>query len=362
MNEKYELYYLPFNKKKSYTISMALKDKNSFQHGPAKENVSFKPLKELLIKQDTAYKYSKKINEFVKANIYLHRDILEIEKNKSEKGSIVIPLSSISDIKEIYDKSYKQGYSTMMISSVYSSKTKNYYLAFSNNYFDEWFSVLNNHLHQFLDTFSFMKICNDLNELNKKKTSLVIQLINKFSNIKGVLSVNYSKNIFYDFYDNKNIKDIYDLIKQYQENIKNNNYKDAENNLNKIISIFEEKKNLKKDLDEKNKIFENLIKIYEILKKKNENADNIIEIKNENEKEIKSDDNDIKKNDGFFYNLIDIIIKKYFEPRFNEIMNSKIKNDFLNKISDFILKELNNVDNQFYDINASVDELIIVNQ
>ena len=239
MNEKYELYYLPFDKKKSYTISMALKEKNSFQYGPSKENISFKPLKEQLVKQDTVYKYSKKLNQFVKATIYLHRDILEIEKSKSEKDPINIPLSSISDIKEVYDKSYKQGYSTMMISSTYSpNKTKNYYLSFSNNYFDEWFSVLNNHLHQFLDTFSFMKICNDLNELNKKKTSLVIQLINKFSNIKGVLSVNYSKKIFYDFYENKSIKDIYDLIKQYQENIKNNNYKDAEDNLNKVIKLL----------------------------------------------------------------------------------------------------------------------------
>ena len=78
--------------------------------------------------------------------------------------------------------------------------------------------------------------------------------------------------------------------------------------------------------------------------------------------------NNVKKgeyqlNCGFIYNFIDNLIIKYFEPRFNEIMmNSKLKNEFLNKIMEFALKGQNKEDNEFYDINASVNELIIVNE
>ena len=43
-------------------------------------------------------------------------------------------------------------------------------------------------------------------------------------------------------------------------------------------------------------------------------------------------------------------------------MNSKLKNEFLNKIMEFALKGQNKEDNEFYDINASVNELIIVNE
>ena len=39
LNEKYELFYLPCNKKKSYSISMALKEKNSFQHIENKQDI-----------------------------------------------------------------------------------------------------------------------------------------------------------------------------------------------------------------------------------------------------------------------------------------------------------------------------------
>ena len=340
MNDEYELFYLPFNKKKSYSISMALKEKNSFQHENVEENIQFKPLKEQMIKEDTAYKFSKKQNQFVKIKIYLHRDMLEIEKLKSKKPSIIIPLSSISDIKEIYDRKYKQGYSTMMISSIYSSKTKNYYLSFSNDSFDMWFSAINNHIHQFTDTFSFMKICKDLNELNRKKTSLLIQLVNKFTNIKGVLSINFSKKIFYDFYENKNIKDIYDLIQQFQENMRGKKFADAQKNLENIVVILEIEEDLKKGFgDDKN----------------------VLDIFKEYIEKIKK--NDMKKIDVFFYSFCDNIIKKYFEPRFNEIINDqKMKKDFLNKIMDVILKEMNKEDNQFYDLNSNIDELILVNE
>ena len=339
MNDKYELFYLAFYKKKSYTISMALKEKNSFQHENVEENIQFKPLKEQLVKQDTAYKYSKKQNQFVKINIYLHRDILEIEKLKSKKGSVMIPLSSISDIKEIYDRNYKQGYSTMMISSVYSSKTKKYYLSLSNDSFDSWFSVLNNHLHQFLDTYSFMKICKDSNDLNRKKTSFIIQLINKFTNIKGVLSLNFSKKIFYDFYKNQNIKDIYDLNQRLQENMRGGKSDAAQENLEKIVNILENEKDLKIEFQENKNVLEILKEYVEKMKKK-----------------------EVKKNDVFFYKFNDSLIMKYFEPRFSEIISDqKMKMDFLNKIMDFILKKINKEDNQFCDLNSCIDELIIVN-
>ena len=215
ITDKYELIYLAFNKKKIYEISMALKEKNSFQHEEVKENIQFEPLKEEILKKETAYKYSKKLKIYVDANIILQRDILEIEKLKSKKDSIIIPLSSISEISKINDKSFKNGYNTMMITTGDASQIKQYYLSFNKDTFESWITELNNHLHLFTDTFSFMKINKDLNELNRKKTSLLIQLINKFTNIKEVLSIKFSKKIFYEFYQNKNIKEIYDSIKMY---------------------------------------------------------------------------------------------------------------------------------------------------
>ena len=144
----------------------------------------------------------------------------------------------------------------MMISSVYSSKTKKYYLSLSNDSFDSWFSVLNNHLHQFLDTYSFMKICKDSNDLNRKKTSFIIQLINKFTNIKGVLSLNFSKKIFYDFYKNQNIKDIYDLNQRLQENMRGGKSDAAQENLEKIVNILENEKDLKIEFQENKNVLE----------------------------------------------------------------------------------------------------------
>ena len=358
LNEKYELFYLPCNKRKPYFISMALKEKNSFQHIEDKENIEYKPLKEQLLKKETAFKFSKKSGKFYKITIILHRDILEIIKKNSNKGSTIIPLSSISDIREVYDRNYKSGYTTMLITSEYSSsKKKEYYISFSSDSFGSWFIVINNHIHQFLDTFAFLQINKDLNDLNKKKTSLLIRLINKFINIKGVLSLNFSKEIFYEFYDNKNIKDIYDLFQIYRNNIEKKNYLDANVNIDKIINILENNKEIKIEY-EKNKNFLDLLKQYstkikeKIEKDKNNN--------NENKKD------DIKNNNEIFYNINDNLIKKYFEPKFNEIMNTKLEKEFLNKIMDYILrnynKDDNKEDNDFYDINSIINELIIVNE
>ena len=113
-NEKYELFYLPCNKKKPYIISMALKEKNSFQYIEVKENIEYKPLKEQLLKKEAAFKFSKKYKKFVKITIILQRDILEIIKENSKKSTI-IPLSSINDIREVSILSY---YSNFLISEL----------------------------------------------------------------------------------------------------------------------------------------------------------------------------------------------------------------------------------------------------
>jgi len=360
LNEKYELFYLPCNKKKSYSISMALKEKNSFQHIENKQDIQIKPFKEQLLKEDTAYKFSKKLNQFVKIKIILHSDILEINKIKSKKEPTIIPLSSISDIKVVYDKTFKQGYTTMMISSVYSSKTKEYYISFNSDLFDNWFTVINNHMHQFLDPFTFKKICQDLNDLNRKKTSLLIQLVNKCTYIKGVLSLNFSKKIFYEFYDNNIIKEIYDLIQIYKENIKTKKYLDANVNINKIINLLEENKDIIIEYEENKNVLDILKQFSEKIKEKIEKDKNNI---NDNEKKINEIEKDNIKNDnGLFFNINDNLIRKYFEPRFNEIMNTKLKIDFLNKIMDYILKYNIKEDNDFCDINSTINELIIVNE
>jgi hypothetical protein len=84
---------------------------------------------------------------------------------------------------------------------------------------------------------------------------------------------------------------------------------------------------------------------------------------NDNEKKINEiEKDDIKNDNGLFFNINDNLIRKYFEPRFNEIMNTKLKIDFLNKIMDYILKYNIKEDNDFCDINSTINELIIVNE
>ena len=357
--EKYELYYLPFHKKKSYSISIALKDKNSLQHKEKKENTEYTPLDDQLIKKDNAFKYSKKLNKFVPVIIFLHRDMIEVEKVKSGKFPIEIPLSSISDIKEIKDIKYKDGFSTMMISSMYNSKLKKYVFCFNSRTFDNWFLLIFNQIHQFLDTFTFLKICDDLTDLNRKKTSFIIQLANKFSNIKGVLSLNFSKNIFYEFYDNKQVKELYDSLVRLRDDILDKKKLTEEKELiNKIISIIETNEEFNFKQDNKNLLDilkQNLDKINENNNINEDKTDNINEI---NEINIKNED--IKfLNDNIIYTSIDTLITNYFEPSFNNIMDSKSKIDFMNKILNFIIKIQNNEDNKFFDFNSDIKELII---
>ena len=357
--EKYELYYLPFHKKKSYSISIALKDKNSLQHKEKKENTDYTPLDDQLIKKDNAFKYSKKLNKFVPVIIFLHRDMIEVEKVKSGKFPIEIPLSSISDIKEIKDIKYKDGFSTMMISSMYNLKLKKYVFCFNSRTFDNWFLLIFNQIHQFLDTFTFLKICDDLTDLNRKKTSFIIQLANKFSNIKGVLSLNFSKNIFYEFYDNKQVKELYDSLVRLRDDILDKKKLTEEKELiNKIISIIETNEEFNFKQDNKNLLDilkQNLDKINENNNINENKIDNINEI---NEINIKNED--IKfLNDSIIYTSIDTLITNYFEPSFNNIMDSKSKINFMNKILNFIIKIQNKEDNKFFDFNSDIKELII---
>ena len=98
--EKYELFYIPIQKKKSYTVSVALKDKNSIPHKEELFNDDYIVLDDQLIKKDSAFKYSKKQQKFIPIIIYLHRDRIEIAKKNSSQYPIAIPLSNISCIKE----------------------------------------------------------------------------------------------------------------------------------------------------------------------------------------------------------------------------------------------------------------------
>ena len=352
-NERYELFYLPCNKRKPYTISMALKDKNSYQHVEANKEIEYNSVNVQVVKEDVAFKFSKKMNQFVKINIYLHTDVLILDKIKSNKSEIIVPLSSISDIKKAYDKSYGYGFSTMLITSKYSSsKTKNYYIAFENSSFNTWFSFINNYFHLFTDNFSFNKICQNLNELNRKKTGLLIQLVNKFSNIKGVLSLDFSKKIFYDFYENQKIKEIYDLFILYESNIMKKEFFNAHENIKRIINILKENKEVNIEFDKNKNVLEILGQYVDNFEKNNNNEKEN-ENMNDNNNEINDKKDTIKLDLGFYYKIIDNIIAKFFEPRFNEIMNSELKISFLNKIMKFVLEGQNKDDNIFLDINLN---------
>ena len=347
--EKYELYYLPVYKKKSYSISIALKDKNSLQHIEKQENYDFVALDDQLIKKDYAFKYSKKQKKFVQITIYLQRDMIEIVKKYSKKSPIEIPLSSISDMKEVNDIKFQEGYSTMIITSKYNSKVKKYVFAFNSKSFDNWFLLIFNQIHQFLDTTVFMKLCDNIKELNKKQTSFIYQLANKCSNIKGILSLNFTKNIFYEFYENKEIKELYDFLIQLRDDILDKKKLIEEKELiNKIINIIQTKEEY--NFKQKNK---NLL---DILK---QNLNKINEINDDN-KDIKNDENKFI-DESIIYSSIDCLITNYFEPFYYEIIDSKLKINFMNKIMDFITQNLNKEDNKFFDFISDIKDLIITN-
>ena len=345
--EKYELYYLPLFKKKSYSISIALKDKNSLPHIENKDNYDFIALDDQLIKKDSAFKFSKKQNKFVQITISLQRDMIIIEKKYSKKLPIEIPLSSISNMKDVKEIKFKEGFSTMMITSKYNSKVKRYVLAFNSKTFENWFLLIFNQTHQFGDTTVFMKICDNLKELNKKQTSFIYQLANKCSNIKGILSLNFTKNIFYEFYENKEIKELYDSLIQLRDDILNKKKLFEEKVLiNKIINIIQTK-------EEYNFKYKNT-NLLDILKQNF----NIINENNDDNKDIKNEENKFI-NESIIYPSIDYLITNYFEPFYNEIIDSKLKINFMNKIMDFIMQNLNKEDNKFFDFISDIKDLII---
>ena len=346
--EKYELYYLPLFKKKSYSISIALKDKNSLPHIENKDNYDFIALDDQLIKKDSAFKFSKKQNKFVQITISLQRDMIIIEKKYSKKLPIEIPLSSISNMKDVKEIKFKEGFSTMMITSKYNSKVKRYVLAFNSKTFENWFLLIFNQIHQFGDTTVFMKICDNLKELNKKQTSFIYQLANKCSNIKGILSLNFTKNIFYEFYENKEIKELYDSLIQLRDDILNKKKLFEEKELiNKIINIIQTKEEY--NFKHKNTNLLDILK--QNLNKINENND-------DNHKDIKNEENKFI-NESIIYPSIDYLITNYFEPFYNEIIDSKLKINFMNKIMDFIMQNLNKEDNKFFDFISDIKDLII---
>ena len=348
--EKYELYYLPLFKKKSYSISIALKDKNSLPHIENKDNYDFIALDDQLIKKDSAFKFSKKQNKFVQITISLQRDMIIIEKKYSKKLPIEIPLSSISNMKDVKEIKFKEGFSTMMITSKYNSKVKRYVLAFNSKTFENWFLLIFNQIHQFGDTTVFMKICDNLKELNKKQTSFIYQLANKCSNIKGILSLNFTKNIFYEFYENKEIKELYDSLIQLRDDILNKKKLFEEKELiNKIINIIQTKEEY--NFKHKNTNLLDILK--QNLNKINENND-------DNHKDIKNEENKFI-NESIIYPSIDYLITNYFEPFYNEIIDSKLKINFMNKIMDFIMQNLNKEDNKFFDFISDIKDLIITN-
>ena len=106
------------------------------------------------------------------------------------------------------------------------------------------------------------------------------------------MSIKFSKKIFYEFYQNKNIKEIYDSIKMYQENINSDKFEVALENLNNIIYICEQNKDINIDFEENENVLDILRQYSEKIKKKIENKkDNELKDKNG----IKNNDIEIKK-------------------------------------------------------------------
>ena len=80
----------------------------------------------------------------------------------------------------------------------------------------------------------------------------------------------------------------------------------------------------------------------------------------ENKNEVK-ENKDIKfLNENIIYIYIDNLMTKYFEPFFNKMIESDIKNEFITKVMDFILKQKNK-ELKFFDFDSDIKDLIITN-
>ena len=161
--------------------------------------------------------------------------------------------------------------------------------------------------------------------------------------------MNFTKNIFYEFYENKEIKELYDFLIQLRDDILDKKKLIEEKELiNKIINIIQTKEEY--NFKQKNK---NLL---DILK---QNLNKINEINDDN-KDIKNDENKFI-DESIIYSSIDCLITNYFEPFYYEIIDSKLKINFMNKIMDFIMQNLNKEDNKFFDFISDIKDLIITN-
>ena len=116
--------------------------------------------------------------------------------------------------------------------------------------------------------------------------------------------------------------------------------------INKIINIIQTKEEY--NFKHKNTNLLDILK--QNLNKINENNDDNKDIKNEENKFI---------NESIIYPSIDYLITNYFEPFYNEIIDSKLKINFMNKIMDFIMQNLNKEDNKFFDFISDIKDLII---
>lgn len=351
MDDKFELYYIPFNIRKADTI-FTMKEKNIYKsvEENLNENNNTKINYKFIIKQNNVYKYSKKKKEFLGATMRLDNDVIEITKKYSSKKTVIIPLSSISKVQQSNEHKYRQLYNTLKI----SSENKNYFISIEAEEFESWLYQLNKQIHCVVDSFSFTKYCEDFSSLNKKKSSTLVQLFNKFTNIKGILSINVSKKIFYDYYTDNAAKELYDLIVIYKKIFDTGEYSKILNILEKIMEFFqnEEFSDFKKKMMEFQK---NDIEITEKIKKYIEDVKNLGD-------NFKKEDLHQIVGINTFNNVENYLIKECFEPHFNKIISSNEKENFYGKIMDNILNIQNKEDNIFYDLESSINELISVDK
>ena len=349
MGDKFELYYIPFNIKKPDTI-FTMKEKNIYkcEEENLNENNRTKINNKFIIKQNNVYKFSKKKKEFLPAIMRLDNDVIEITKKYSFKKIVIIPLSSITKIQQTNEHKYKQQYNTLKI----SSENKNYFISIEIEEFESWLYVLNKQIHCVIDSFSFTKYCEEFSALNKRKSSILVQLFNKFTNIKGILSINISKKIFYDFYKDDVVKELYELIVEYKKIFDTEEYSKILGILGKFILFFENEK----FSDFKRKMMEFLKNDVEINEKIKKYIENIKNLGHNFKKEDLNQIVDINSFNG----IENYLIKECFEPQFNNIISSKEKENFYGKIIYNVLDIQNKDDNVFYDLESSINELISI--
>lgn len=218
------------------------------------------------IKNDNLYKFSKKSNSFIKIAFTLNNDSIEIKKKQRNIFIPILNLISIDNYKEKNDY-----YQPLRIRFSIVNKIKDYIIGISKKEYLIWDSLI----HQQFEIVKKIHIFNEgkeeINKISRIKRSLLVQLMNKNNTIEWNISNVESRQIFCDEINDENLKLLINYISDYKKSILFNQFNEAFENLNKLIDLLSNNKNLYEKEEDYEFLVDTYKKYKEIILKSNEN-------------------------------------------------------------------------------------------